>query len=334
MAECVKFYGTELGCDLITAPYYYDAMWLYANTLHQFLIVDGYSHESLNTPFSRERLFNLSLQSDFLGVTGQVRQYNLVDPLADGFVESIGDREGPSTIRQFIGPQDAAFVTLAYRLPDKTIVWLDDVSWSIDDPSLGVLCSTGTCDLEHAWIPPDGVPESCPSNTIWRSATGCTPCAAGEYTNGTTCLPCGAGTASAEEGQQECASCALGRFSKLLGSVLCEACSSGRFSDVEGSSECRPCGQGGFQNDTGSSACRECPGAFVSPLLGSHSAELCVCPAGSYHPSGAEAGACRVCPEGILCEIGTNMEFPDMLPVVKPGYSADVSLSVFKCLDD
>mmetsp|Transcript_2855 Transcript_2855/g.6241 ORF Transcript_2855/g.6241 Transcript_2855/m.6241 type:complete len:1509 (+) Transcript_2855:1-4527(+) len=331
-SECGLFFGSDLGCNDGHPPYMYDGIWHFALLLHKYLILEGHSYDELNTPESRERLFNLSLEVDFLGITGRVRQYNFIEPTTTDYEGSIGDREGPNGIRQLTGPPNDALKAVGYRLPNNTLVWVADVVWSTDGTKR-VPCASGTCDLESGWLPAESAPEDCPNSTVWISETGCTNCSAGFFADGEQCVPCGGGTANSDPGQVECTPCAAGRFSKLLGSIACEECPTGRFSDVEGASECVQCAQGGFENETGSSACTPCGGVLVT-LRGATSRDECVCPVGSYRPLHSAIGDCAPCGEGVACEFGTDLNDYDYWPTILEGYYADLSLSVFKCLDD
>jgi len=330
--ECVKFFNTTLGCNANGHPsYFYDGMWMFAIAMHNYLIEEGHAYEELNTPQSRERLFNLSLEVDFLGITGRVRLFNYVEPTTADYLGSIGDREGPSGIRQFVGPPEDALLSIGYRLPNNTLVWLQDVEWSATQR---VSCASGVCDLENGWIPADSGPEDCPSNTVWFSETGCTECPAGERANGTQCIPCDGGTAASTPGQAACTPCAPGKFSKLLGSIGCTDCATGRFSAAAGAIECDPCELGGYADQEGLANCTPCFGQLVTTVRGATSETECVCPGASYRPLNAEPGTCERCPEGIECGSGTDMNSKLAWPVVKEGYYADVALSVFNCLDE
>ena len=121
--ECVKFFGTRLGCDHIFSPYTYDAVWHYAVLLHKYLIDEGHAYEDLNTLNSQEGLFNLSLEADFLGLTGRVRHFNGIDPAREDSHGSIGDRDGPTLIRQIRGSTGDALITVGHRLPDQGWTW-------------------------------------------------------------------------------------------------------------------------------------------------------------------------------------------------------------------
>jgi len=335
--ECVKFFGSNLGCNDVVPPYMYDAVLHFALILHRYLIEEQHNYTDLNTASSRESLFNLSLAADYVGLTGRVRQYNLRDPVSSDFDGSLGDREGPSLIRQLTGSPTFVWTALGHRMPaDKTLVWLDDIRWSEDDPSQFIPCKDATeCDLANGVLPPDARPEDCPANTIYSRDMGCERCPAGFYTNGSSCIPCGGGNASSIEGQAECTPCAVGKFSKLLGSTGCSDCDVGHFANTTGASACQRCELGRYENETGSSSCKACGGRLVTRFPSATSEQDCVCPQNTYRPQDQAWGVCYDCTEGLDCSIGTGMNGGmETLPVVEEGYYADASLSVFKCFDD
>jgi len=341
-AECKSFFGSRLGCNDVMSPYFYDGIWHLALLFHKYLIVEQRGYEDLNTEESRERLFNLSLEVDFLGLTGRVRQYNYVEPTTSDYKGSIGDREGPCSVRQLVGPPDDSLASIGYRLPGAVLLWIADVVWSATDDSKRVPCSSGQCDLSLAWLPRDAVPEECPQDKVFSPEAGCTECSAGSFANGTVCELCDRGSANNESGRSTCTACAPGTFSDFLGATSCTECVPGRFSKTQGQSHCDPCAQGSYAMGRGSSACALCAGEFVTALRGATSANECLCPAGTYRPFGDQRGDCLPCQEGVECRIGSDLSGDQVggrhPPLILEGYYAEIDegrfLSVFNCLDD
>ena len=123
----------------------------------------------LATEASRAALEALSLQVDFAGTTGRVRQFSTPD--------MEGDRDGVILLRQAGGPTESTFNNLAYR-SDTGILFQTDVVWS-PDPAHRINCSSGTCDLANGFRPPDRS-SSCPNGKVWINELGCNDCQEGQ----------------------------------------------------------------------------------------------------------------------------------------------------------
>ena len=154
LLQCQQFANGLGACDTVWTGYFYDGLWHLAAILHAYLVDQNHSVADLATESSRQALYDLSLQQDYLGVTGRVRQFNSIDPVTDP--PSYGDRDGVNLLRQITGGTGHEFTDLAYRSGDG-ILWLADIRWSPDDSNKIVPCSTGSCDMSAAFLPSDRI---------------------------------------------------------------------------------------------------------------------------------------------------------------------------------
>lgn len=190
-----------------------------------------------------------------------------------------------------------------------------------------------------------------PSSTNGNIVTSCVQCGKGSYsaTQGMTeCTICPAGTA-AGLGSPMCAPCLPGSSADSMGSAECTACAPGSAAATAGSSKCGLCGKGFFAEQRGSLTCNSCVSRLASStteLLGAENRTLCVCPEGMFR-EGTDSTACKVCPDGMTCAIGSDMRhfetarrqmFTDLAPgIVYPALKVkhyshpDSPLHVFKC---
>ena len=126
------------------------------------------------------------------------------------------------------------------------------------------------------------------------SASGSTPCSAGQYLTvaGTpVCPSCPAGTyVSTANLFLSCFPCPPGTFSAERASG-CTACAAGFFQPNWATSACAAC-PAGYTSTAGNSTCGACPpGSYAAP----GSAQCALCPKG-YYSSHSGAAACTLCP--------------------------------------
>ena len=198
-AACQAFADGLGACDYVWTGYFYDGLWHLTSLLHTYLIDQNHSLSELGTEASRTALYEMSLQKDYMGLTGRVRQFNEVEPTT--IPPSFGDRDGVQLIRQITGGPGNEFTNLAQR-SSAGILWLadscswvqdvflalrspregrvavfmdcslwsassclpaaiKDVVWSPYDNSKLVPCSSGACSLGAAWVPSDRIAQ-CP----------------------------------------------------------------------------------------------------------------------------------------------------------------------------
>ncbi|CAE7856957.1 Gabbr1, partial [Symbiodinium necroappetens] len=213
--ECLSFGNGTGVCNHQWAGYFYDGVWLIASILHAFLTDGNRSVADLATPAARQALEALSLQVDFAGTTGRVRQFSSPD------LE--GDRDGVILLRQAGGPPESTFNQLAYRT-ETGILFQTDVVWS-PDSAHRISCSSGTCDLVNGFRPADRS-SSCPDGRVWINEQGCSECPQGEF---------------ASNQMAQCEPCSIGSFASATGSASCQLCSAGRYSSVARASSCANC---------------------------------------------------------------------------------------------
>eukprot|EP00747_Dinoflagellata_sp_TGD_P173354 gnl/TRDRNA2_/TRDRNA2_211747_c0_seq1.p1 gnl/TRDRNA2_/TRDRNA2_211747_c0~~gnl/TRDRNA2_/TRDRNA2_211747_c0_seq1.p1 ORF type:complete len:225 (+),score=9.16 gnl/TRDRNA2_/TRDRNA2_211747_c0_seq1:2-676(+) len=112
-----------------------------------------------------------------------------------------------------------------------------------------------------------------------------------------------------------CIPCDMGAFSQDPGQAECASCPAGTFSNKHGQRECQGCAVGTYQPLTGKTACEECPTPMTTMLLKASSTSQCVCPQDMYKPLGIDANftptststaRCLVCPEGLMCDAGSD----------------------------
>ena len=199
---------------------------------------------------------------------------------------------------------------------------LDEAADCTDCPA-GSACSTGS--TEHT---------VCAAGTY--TATGnqpaCTPCAGGEYQDGTgatackSCssghfcppgasaeLPCLAGTFSGEANLDEasdCTDCPAGSACST-GSTAHALCLPGLYSGNINQATCDLCPAGKFTPDSGNTACRNCTGGYLC-VEGASAPQPC--PGGTHADQGVLASVgylsnlttdCVVCPAGTSCSVGS-----------------------------
>ncbi|CAE7204530.1 Gabbr2, partial [Symbiodinium microadriaticum] len=154
-----------------------DGLWHLASVFHGFLIDRNRPYSELNTDFSRESLYNISLQQDYMGATGRVRIFNDVEPTT--IPPSYGDREGNILMRQIVGTTAQPLEQLGFWSA-AGILWLKDLIWSETNSSQIVACSSGTCDMSTAFIPRDRSSQ-CPAGSTWSNELGCGDCPTGRF---------------------------------------------------------------------------------------------------------------------------------------------------------
>eukprot|EP00439_Symbiodinium_sp_Y106_P056090 s1761_g7.t2 len=175
--DCAAFGNGKGICSVEAAGYTYDGLWHLASVFHGFLIGRGRPYSELNTDFSRESLYNISLQQDYMGATGRVRIFNDVEPTT--IPPSYGDREGNILMRQIVGTTAQPLEQLGFWSA-AGILWLTDLVWSRTNSSQIVACSSGTCDMSTAFIPRDRSSQ-CPAGSTWSNELGCGDCPTGRF---------------------------------------------------------------------------------------------------------------------------------------------------------
>ncbi|CAE6926434.1 Gabbr1 [Symbiodinium sp. CCMP2592] len=215
--ECLSFGNGTGVCNHQWAGYFYDGVWLIASILHTYLVEENRSVADLATPAARQALEALSLQVDFAGTTGRVRQFSSPD------LE--GDRDGVILLRQAGGPPEDTFNHLAYRT-DTGILFQTDVVWS-PDPAHRISCGSGTCDLVNGFRPADRS-SSCPDGRVWINEHGCSECPQGECLGAyISCFVLCSHTfwrfgRFASSGMAQCEPCSIGSFASATGSASCQ----------------------------------------------------------------------------------------------------------------
>jgi len=296
--ECQGWANGKGSCNHQWAGYFYDGIWLIASILHTFLIDQNRSVAELATSQSLEALYQLSLQIDFMGQTGRVRQFNSVAPKTTP--PSYGDRDGIVLLRQVTGPPESAFVQLAFRTEDG-LDFKRDILWSSTDASKKMSCSGSTCNFATGWIPADRTSQ-CPAGRVWNLEDGCLSCSPGSFAalGMTECDLCAPGTISDQSGASACSPCGVGHFSQTTGSSICFGCPEGKYTDQLQSTACSNCPIGSYADTTGLSKCNACPAGRETVFEGASSQSMCVCPTGQRLVS----GACVAC-EGLeICQGG------------------------------
>lgn len=119
-------------------------------------------------------------------------------------------------------------------------------------------------------------------------------------------------------------SCPPGYGASMVAGILqCAECAEGTYSDTTDDSRCTPCASGYFQLRRGSSRCEACVNGTYQPELGGMcvacphptsstlAATSCdVCAAGHFLPAGmrASSSSCRPCPSGGICGWNATVE--------------------------
>jgi hypothetical protein len=339
MRRCSALFEGLGGCEPDSQSYLYDSLWHFAKILHQYLIDEGGDFDMLASQGARQRLFELSLRLDYMGLTGRVRQFNDVHPTTDVAGGSFGDRVGSMQLKQIRSMSDPVYVEVAQWSDDGTF-WKESLFWSLDDASKVVSCHGRTgCDMENAWIPPDRNTSSCPTGTVWNLELGCDPCEAGKFAppGASQCTACDVGKFGDELGLSACKDCLKGTATKDLSALSCEDCEVGSYSDVEGASACSWCERGTYSAEDGASACNACDGDLTTENIASRSPTDCTCNEGWYM---SMEGVCERCSQGLVCAVGSSEEDwgkeGAVYPVVVAGYYTEPSspLSVYLCKDE
>jgi hypothetical protein len=145
------------------------------------------------------------------------------------------------------------------------------------------------------------------SNTGSTSASVCSPCPIGKYSDGPNdniCTPCPAGTFGATTGLTKlasCTACPAGRYrsSPGAGSVSdCDQCTAGKASSVTArTTVCPDCEAGKYSDTVGKAECTNCPAGKYS---GQGSISCTACPAGRYRssPGAGSVSDCDQCTAG------------------------------------
>ncbi|CAE7940805.1 Gabbr2, partial [Symbiodinium sp. KB8] len=335
---CQQFANGQGACDYVWTGYFYDGLWHLVSLLHTYLIQQNHSAAELGTASSRSALYELSLQQDYVGLTGRVRQFNTIEPTT--VPPSYGDRDGVQLIRQITGGTGNEFSELAYRTGDG-VWWLRDLQWSPFDNNKVVPCSTGVCSLGDAFVPTDRI-NQCPAGSVFSVQLGCVDCGVGRYaTVGMTeCDPCDVGTFANQTGRASCHPCTAGSFNNILGAEGCELCGKGFFANETEETDCAKCPIGQYGPQKGLDSRSAQPGGtfpkfWTTGFSGAVDQEACQCQGELYQGTCIscafntryEAGQCLPCSEGLRCDGSSTAE-------VDPGYYADPSapFDVYKCL--
>ncbi|CAE7446242.1 gbb-2, partial [Symbiodinium natans] len=323
--------GTGICSDAM--GYIYDGLWQVATVLHGFLIDQNRSYDELNTDFSREALYQLTLHQDYMGITGRVRLFNSVEPTTTP--PSYGDREGVMLILQVAGTTTEPFEQTGLWTATG-IRWLRDITWSATDSSRAISCSSGTCDMATAFVPADRSSQ-CPAGTIWFNDLGCTDCPTGRFgaAGATQCEPCLTGDFSNVSGLASCYPCPAGSISEEKASSACMLCQRGFFVNESGASQCFKCKGGTYADQSGLTQCRDCPAGRTTNYEGALDAAACACNGELWQgecircPDNFrfESGQCVSCQAGLECEEGEE-------PTILPGYYATLAApyEIYKCL--
>ncbi|CAJ1424029.1 unnamed protein product [Effrenium voratum] len=245
-AQCQSFGNGTGRCNFIWTPYFYDGLWQLANVFHSHLSASS----QLTGDAAQEALYNISLQQDYLGLSGQVRYFDSEAMHKVG----AGDRDGTILLRQVVGPLGDEFQELAYWT-GQGITWKADIVWG----DQRVACSGGSCNLTGAVVPLDR--GTCAAGRIFVDALGCQACPTGRFEEAGQCVNCPAGSFAASPGLASCEPCPAGSAVNFAGAEVCEVCTEGH-----------------YQNETGALSCLRCPVSFYGP---SRSLPSCLpCPEG------------------------------------------------------
>eukprot|EP00439_Symbiodinium_sp_Y106_P054543 s1761_g7.t1 len=331
--DCAAFGNGKGICSVEAAGYTYDGLWHLASVFHGFLIGRGRPYSELNTDFSRESLYNISLQQDYMGATGRVRIFNDVEPTT--IPPSYGDREGNILMRQIVGTTAQPLEQLGFWSA-AGILWLTDLVWSRTNSSQIVACSSGTCDMSTAFIPRDRSSQ-CPAGSTWSNELGCGDCPTGRFAalGMTECESCALGSFSNESGLAACFLCPAGSVGEALGAEECTVCHEGFFMNESGQSACLKCNEGTYSDESGLTECRDCPAGRTTNYQGALDAQACTCNGDLWEgqcircldTTRFELGTCVTCQEGLVCDEGKQ---PELLP----GYytTPEAPFDVYKCL--
>eukprot|EP00210_Caulerpa_lentillifera_P002360 g2264.t1 len=90
----------------------------------------------------------------------------------------------------------------------------------------------------------------------------------------------------------------------------CKQCEKGSISFVSNSSDCDSCPLGTYINKTGWSECLPCPNGTTTWQRGSTAVTDCSCLRNFYNPFGQIGETCYPCPEGAVCEGGSEQPYP------------------------
>ncbi|CAK9093994.1 unnamed protein product [Durusdinium trenchii] len=291
---CEGFGNGKGVCSHQWAGYFYDGMWLIAQVLHNYLIDQNRSFDSLGSSFSLDALYELALHVDFQGQTGRVRLFNSVEPKTSP--PSHGDRDGIVLLRQVTGAPAEAFVQLAFRT-EEGLDFKRNIQWSSTEMTP---CSGATCDF-GTYRPKDRS-SSCPAGEVWSMEDGCSGCPAGHFASlgMAECQTCSPGTFTATSGEVECSVCLPGTFAPLEKSSSCLQCAEGSYADQMQATECRKCPRGTYAPTKGLSQCIPCPEDRETTFEGASAEAMCVCNFGQR----LEGGACIPCLATEICQGG------------------------------
>ncbi|CAE7355134.1 SCUBE2 [Symbiodinium natans] len=332
-SACQQFGNGQGACDVVWTGYFYDGLWHLVALLHTYLIQQNHSVADLGTASSRSALYELSLQQDYIGLTGRVRQFNSIEPTT--IPSSHGDRDGVQLIRQITGGTGNEFSDLAYRTGDG-VWWLQDLQWSPFDNGKVVPCSSGTCLFGDAFVPPDRISQ-CHAGSVFSVRMGCVDCDVGKYAAAgmAACEPCDVGTFTNQTGRASCHPCSTGTFNNVLGAEGCDECGQGFYANETESTSCTKCPIGQYGPQKGLARCADCPPGRTTGFSGAVDEEACQCQGELYQGQCVvcsfvdryEAGQCLQCAEGLDCD-GSSAA------TVQPGYYTDPSapFDVYKCL--
>lgn len=215
--------------------------------------------------------------------------------------------------------------------------------------------SCAPCAAGSAAAPGSSACALCPAGRQGvQAGAPCSPCPRGAFTDlpgSIDCLQCPSGTEASSEGSTACSACLPGRARSALGpAVECQLCGRGTYS-LGNSSDCSICQSGQFQDSVARTACATCTAPLTTVATGAKSEVDCVCPEGTYLPSGGAASngseqlpGCQRCPEKMACPVGSRQdEMPEYnpealgpYPAVEPGFMTlrGDGFKVFKCLSE
>merc|ERR1712218_292643 len=290
-----------------------DAVCMYAQMLHELLVVQQISLQSLSQRTSQAyaKIQASFAATNFEGVAGRVKfGPNKADPdgsiivqqmqIGGSIVDIASYVEGRLT---FLGLNN-----LIFGFPNETFFAGPAGATNISGRAASFTVCQGNLRLNTE----NNVCETCPPNQVFVDVVGAC-----------TCKP---GYAAAGLG---CDACLPGAFSATSGSAVCDQCPVGKFAATRGATTCDRCQKGTFASSVGVAECTSCPATKTTMSEGMESASACVCGSGMRPGSG---NACEECgnsrDSGLLC-LGNNE-----VKVAQGFYAADSVFSVFRCFGD